>query len=62
MRNFFTVLVPVIIAVQETWFLPTDPYALTFSIIHLIVTISYLENADMEVSRSISTTTSLTAR
>ena len=26
MRNFFTILAPVLIAIQETWFLPTDPY------------------------------------
>ena len=26
MKNFFSVLAPVIIALQETWFLPTDPY------------------------------------
>ena len=25
-RNFFSVLAPIIIALQETWFLPTDPY------------------------------------
>ena len=26
MKNFFSVLAPVILALQETWFLPTDPY------------------------------------
>ena len=26
MKNFFSVLAPVLIAIQETWFLPTDPY------------------------------------
>ena len=26
MRNFFPVLAPVLIAVQETWLLPTMPY------------------------------------
>ena len=26
MTNFFSVLAPVILALQETWFLPTDPY------------------------------------
>ena len=25
-RNFFSVLAPIIIALQETWFFPTDPY------------------------------------
>ena len=25
-RNFFSVLTPILIAVQETWFLPSDPY------------------------------------
>ena len=26
MKNFFSILTLIIIAVQETWFLPTDPY------------------------------------
>ena len=26
MKNFFSILTPVLIAVQETWFLPSDPY------------------------------------
>lgn len=31
MKNFFSVLAPVIIALQETWFLPTDPYNFNLS-------------------------------
>ena len=26
MKNFFSVLAPIVIVLQETWFLPTDPY------------------------------------
>ena len=26
MKNFFSVLTPILIVLQETWFLPSDPY------------------------------------
>ena len=31
MKNFFSILAPVILALQETWFLPTDPYDFNLS-------------------------------
>ena len=31
MKNFFSVLAPIVIALQETWFLPTDHYNFNLS-------------------------------
>ena len=31
MKNFFTILAPIILALQETWFLPTDAYNFNLS-------------------------------
>ena len=51
MRKFFTVLAPVLIAIQGTCSYQQIPKASILSIIRYTVTTKYLESADMEVSR-----------